>query len=327
MGETRLLFDPKTFKVKQINEFFNRSGSGENGDTVDGGVIANPLESVETMISYYLNKSSNPKLVWTKCPRPAGLGIPPWSKNLLYITATDRKVVLIMDRTLFKIVGKLTAPDMLCTQGVAFSEKLLEIYVSDKWKHCIHVFSSEGDYLRSLCALGSGPGELRSPEGITINRRNQLIVADVGNDRVVVLDPLDGQLILTLGLHNKRTQLQAPTGVAAYEDRIIVADNGNHRIKVFSDIGENLFEFGSLGSGKGQLRTAEVVTCGPLGFILVGDAGNGRIQVFTPNGDFVRIIGSYGEAPGKFAWISGLLVTPQLEIIATDYKNKRLQIF
>lgn len=58
---------------------------------------------------------------------------------------------------------------------------------SDKWKHCVHVFSKDGDYLRSIGQKGSRVGMFRSPEGIaTDNAQNHIYVVDTGNDRVQV---------------------------------------------------------------------------------------------------------------------------------------------
>lgn len=111
-------------------------------------------------------------------------------------------------------------------------------------------------------------------------------------------------------------------------DTIIIADSGNHRIKIYNFEGTKLREFGGLGRNKGQFRSAEVVAVDPMGFILVGDAGNARIQVFRPDGTLVKILGVSGSKGGeKFGWIAGLVVTRELEIIVTDIRNRSLQIF
>lgn len=55
-------------------------------------------------------RSFVPKLVWNKCPRPAGLAIPPWDDNKLYIAATDSHYVLILDRSKFKLIDKSVSP-------------------------------------------------------------------------------------------------------------------------------------------------------------------------------------------------------------------------
>lgn len=111
-------------------------------------------------------------------------------------------------------------------------------------------------------------------------------------------------------------------------DRVIVLDSGNRRVKVYNkhDKGK-IVEFGSLGHRKGQFSQPEVLAVDPMGFILVGDSGNCRVQVFKPNGQLVRVFGRWGNEPGKFAWVSGILVTKQLDIIISDPKNHAVNFF
>ncbi|KAK4883797.1 hypothetical protein RN001_000068 [Aquatica leii] len=321
-GDIQLFFDENTFKVTHSNQIY----SDDTNQTLNTD-NDNPFESIESMSVYYREKEFKTKLVWNKCPRPAGLGIPPWAPNHLYIATTNRKIVLIMDRSISKVIGKLTCPQMQCPQNIAFCEKRLEVYVTDKWKHCIYVFNHEGDYMRTLSNLGSRNGELRSPEGIAVTHDDNIVVCDTGNDRVLILNPENGEQVSLLAGTLHKTPFQVPTGVAVFGDKIIVSDTGNHNVKVYLTTGKLLFEFGTFGTDKSQFRTAEVVTCDPMGFIFVGDSGNGRIQIFTPDGRFVRKISHPENTAEKFSWISGLAVSSQLEIITTDYKQKCLRIF
>jgi hypothetical protein len=63
--------------------------------------------------------------------------------------------------------------------------------LADKWKHCVHVFSAEGTFLRHLGKKGYAEGNFQSPEGITSgpgpdgnDDQTFLYVCDTGNDRV-----------------------------------------------------------------------------------------------------------------------------------------------
>jgi len=63
--------------------------------------------------------------------RPAGVGVPPWDDGVhMYIAATDVGKVLVIDRNRMKVVGQLTAPDMLFPHGIAFCKHLCEVYVT-----------------------------------------------------------------------------------------------------------------------------------------------------------------------------------------------------
>lgn len=64
-----------------------------------------------------------------------------------------------------------------------------EIFVSDGYGQSrIHRFSSEGELLCSWGAPGAGPGEFDTPHSIWVDRRDRVLVADRGNNRVQVFD-------------------------------------------------------------------------------------------------------------------------------------------
>nr|CAD7589458.1 unnamed protein product [Timema genevievae] len=275
--------------------------------------------------------------------RPAGVGVAPWSAGShVYVAGTDNNQVLVFDLTKGKLLQRLTAPNMKCPQGLTFCPHRMEIYVTDKWSHCIHVFDKDGRFLRKLCFKGHGEGQLRSPEGISLgpdpaNQEGALLyVCDTGNDRVQILNPDNGSFINQIGIIggekgriNKSllTEFNQPTGVAVSKDRIVVIDFGNRRVKLFTLAGEKVKEFGAMGSSGGQFLSPECVAVDPLGFILVGDSGNARVQIFQPDGALVRVFGKRGAGPGKIRWVSGLHVTPDMDIIVTDFKNHCMQIF
>ncbi|KAJ8927538.1 hypothetical protein NQ314_019983 [Rhamnusium bicolor] len=313
-GEARIIFDPDTFKLDQDTEgIYNEI---EENSSTNSSSAENPFESIIAMVKHYKSRSFVPKLLWTKCPRPGGVGIPPWDSSKIFIATTDNHNILILDRSKFKLIGNISNPEMICPTALAFSKSRKEIFVSDKWKHCVHVFSCDGEYLRNACSQ-----KLRSPDGIAMGPNEELIICDTGNDRILIVDSETGKFISNIG--NGVSKLHIPTSVAVYGTNIIVADTGNHRIKIFNMKGDFVQEFGSLGRNQGQFRSAEVVAVDCLGFILVGDAGNARIQVFQPDGTLVKIFGS----KSSFRWISGIYITPELDIIITDCKTRSLGIF
>lgn len=89
-GETRTIFDPDTFTLDEDSEGIYNELEEE---TINGvRILQNPLDNTDTLTAYYRTRSFTAKLVWSKCPRPAGVGIPPWEMNHLYIAATDSQV-------------------------------------------------------------------------------------------------------------------------------------------------------------------------------------------------------------------------------------------
>lgn len=248
---------------------------------------------------------------------------------------TDSRQIYGVDKLKGKLLFRISSPHMICPVGITFSQSTEEMFVSDKWKHCVHVFSKAGVYLRSFGKKGSTQGQYCSPEGIAVGHDNRLYICDTGNDRVQIINGTDGKYISSFGItgtgqstinpavvmNYKYTEFNVPTGIAVINDRVIIADSGNRRIKVYTMDGLKVREFGSLGKNKGQFRTPEVLAVDPMGFILVGDSGNARVQIFRPSGTLVRVFTS------KFAWVSGIHVTPQLEIIISDYKAHTVSVF
>ncbi|XP_075980968.1 tripartite motif-containing protein 2-like isoform X2 [Anticarsia gemmatalis] len=337
----RFVFDKENFRIEMDSA---TPIDAESDDPVLESPKQNdPLESEENLVLHYRSRNFVPHYVWRKTSRPCGVGVSPWS-NHLYVCGMDSHSVLIMERTQAKIVTRLSCEEMLCPVHIAFMKSLGEIYITDKWKHCIHVFSKDGEYLRSVGQKGSRVGTFRSPEGIATDNANQLIyVVDTGNDRIQVIQP-DGKFVDQIGVATKPqtseaaslwqtkdilcTELNAPTSVAVTNDRVVVLDSGNRRVKVYNKHDKSkIIEFGSMGQRKGQFRQPEVLAVDPLGYILVGDSGNCRVQVFKPSGQLVRVFGGLGTQPGKFGWISGIHVTKQLDIIISDTKNHCVNFF
>jgi DNA-binding beta-propeller fold protein YncE len=70
-----------------------------------------------------------------------------------------------------------------------------EIFVSDGYGQSrIHRFSSDGAWICSWGAPGSGAGEFDTPHGLHVDRLNRVLVADRGNNRVQVFD-VQGQFL------------------------------------------------------------------------------------------------------------------------------------
>ncbi|XP_069698796.1 tripartite motif-containing protein 2-like isoform X2 [Periplaneta americana] len=337
-GEARPTFDEENFRIDMAGESRTSSEPEEPDDVF---CEAGPLSSADSMSLYYRSRSFTPRINLGRSvmQRPSGVGVAPWDDGVfMYIAGTDSRQVLVIDRSKMKLVTQLTAPSMLYPHGIAFCKTSREVYVTDKWNHCIHVFSAESKYLRQLGRKGHASGCFHSPEGIAsgpgISEKTSLYVCDTGNDRVQVIDPSDGSVELILGIleplpgqKTKRTQFNQPTGVAVTQDKVVVADFGNKRIKTYSLSGEKLNEFGSMGEARGQFRSPECIAVDRLGFILVGDSGNARVQIFRPNGTLVRVFGGRGSSAGRFAWVSGIAVTDSMDIIVTDSKNGNVQIF
>ncbi|XP_065077740.1 RING finger protein nhl-1-like [Ochlerotatus camptorhynchus] len=350
-GEEIVLFDQKKIKIEVITA----QDGGNEGSLTDvdcnqetqktGFVKPAVLDTEEAVFTFYKNHTFKPKLFWNKCHRPAGVGVAPWKHEtidhpMLYIAGAESKVVYVVNKNSGEIVQRIVHDDMAYPNGITFDEGKQEIFISDKWKHCVFVFSADGLFLRQICGKGDQEGFLRSPEGIAIGPSGALFICDTGNDRVQCVNPANGRMLSQFGCIPKDQLLKAtltkrptryvdlkcPTGVAIHNDKVVVLDSGNRRVKVFNKQGDKILEFGQVGSIVGQFQYPEVIAVDQSGFILVGDGGNAKILIFRPNGSFVTALGCRGEKPGTFNWLSGLYVSKDREIIISDYKNHTVQV-
>lgn len=272
--------------------------------------------------------------------RPSGVAVSPWS-NEFFVVSMDTHRICVFDlergkyMRSFGVRGHRTG-EFLCPYGIALSPVTQEILVTDKWKHCIHVFDSSGRFVRQIGSQGSGAVHFRSPESICVDQEGRMYICDTCNKRIQVLDKdgcflreIDGPTRTSTRGVTKRCVFQEPSGIAVTRDgqRIVVCDCGNHRIHVFNQQGALLMTFGQKGSLRGQFNNPECVAIDSKGFIFVGDSGNGRVQILRPDGRFVKAFGNKGSTTSHFNWISGIAITHNFDIVVSDFKNHCIQVF
>jgi len=208
---------------------------------------------------------------------------------------------------------------------------------------------------RSVEAFAGGYGgkPLQSPRAVAVSRDGSIVIADTGNDRVIVLDP-GGQLLRVLG-HRCRLgqgvaggctdedgngplqpgdgQFLEPWGVAVSpEGRIFVADTWNGRIQAFDSAGRFLWKWGSYGN-TGGVDADPRLLFGPRGLaissegeLLLADTGNKRVLRLRGNGELLGQIGGLGAAPGRFDEPVGIAVDPtSRDVLVADAWNQRIQ--
>ncbi|MCF7837456.1 MAG: S8 family serine peptidase [Candidatus Marinimicrobia bacterium] len=158
---------------------------------------------------------------------------------------------------------------------------------------------------------------------------------------VFVLNRGDGATVGHIQVWNRETRTLAhtflngfgqPTGMqkAPGANRLAVADTANHRIQVLNfdpDTGAltHAFNFGSPGSGPGQLNGPCDVAINALGRFIVADTQNSRIQTFDATGAHTATYGGLGTANGKFNKPQGVTVDVGGLIYVADTDNHRVQ--
>jgi DNA-binding beta-propeller fold protein YncE len=166
---------------------------------------------------------------------------------------------------------------------------------------------------------------LNAPAGLALDASGNLFIADTGNHRIRRVDAVSGVIETVAGDGTPgfggdggpatSAHLRAPSGLvvdAAYE-RIVVADTGNHRVRVLEADGtiDTLAGSGVAGFAGDDGPAVEAQLRNPTGVslarrdVLIADTGNHRVRRVSPDGT-IRTAGETFEAP------IGDILTPSL---------------
>ena len=191
------------------------------------------------------------------------------------------------------------------------------IFVSDRDNHKIHVFDADRKFIRSFGQKlqEAEKGQLQGPTCVTIST-NSLLYVTHSNGIDVMKD--DGVFMQRIGCGT----LSHPWDVAVHQGEELVADNGNHRVAVFSQDGKLIRTIGSQGTGSWQLRHPTSVAISPDGELYVSDCSNGRVQVLTPQGAYIREFGK-----GKLSYQHKLLFSADKHVLVADQCNNCVAVF
>ena len=173
---------------------------------------------------------------------PEGIAISPITGQV-YIADTDnhRIQVLNPDLTFSHLFGKKGSANGRFNKpgDIAIDSQGL-VYVADTDNHRIQKFTPNGNFVAQFGSkgwgLGSGPGELIYPRGITIDTADTglVYVSEAGNRRVSVFTS-DGVFVSSFGREGShRNQFDIPLGLRFDKKGFLyVCDHNNHRLVIY----------------------------------------------------------------------------------------------
>lgn len=201
------------------------------------------------------------------------------------------------------------------------------VYVADGFPErtsgIVQKFNSSGTFVTSWGTQGSGSGQfIAGAGGLDTDSAGNVYVADPGNHRV--------QKFSSAGAFITSWSVSGPTGVAVdTSDNVYVADVSSNSVKVFSSAGVFVRQFGSGGSGNGQLNAPLALDVDASGNVYVADSGNNRIEKFDSSGNFVSVCGgpAAGNGNEEFSGPQGIAVDSSGNTYVADTNNDRVQKF
>ncbi|XP_059096845.1 uncharacterized protein LOC131891336 [Tigriopus californicus] len=236
--------------------------------------------------------------------RPTGAGICPWNENI-YICLPEKHVIEVYkpNGAHLKTIESAPGLNFMYPIKVAFDSKNKQIFVLDKWDCNVKILQHLDDDKHSLkdiiLAKGDGAGFLQEPCGLALDKEGNIYIADSGNNRVQKVNAKGQPLIMFGGALEKDVfdkdvwvpSLNHPEDININfaSTIVVVADTGNHRVKLFDLNGEILHDIGMKGSGHGMFEFPTCAVFHPLSnVILVGDSENHRIQAFNEAGKYLK---------------------------------------
>jgi len=164
--------------------------------------------------------------------------------RLLYVTDAEQDLVLVYDADPpFKLVRRIgrqgtkhtsTVPgEFAKPSGVAVDQDGM-VYVADTWNDRIHVFDTEGNFIRTFGKAGDGPGYFARPKGVAVDCDGHVWVADAVQDRVQAFTP-EGRLLIYMGGHGLLPgQFQSLANIAIDKNnRIFTTEQLAGRLQIF----------------------------------------------------------------------------------------------
>ena len=256
-----------------------------------------------------------------------------------------------------KVIGlsssgkKISEENFDTPSGIAFGKgEYGHLLVADTGRNTIYKLDPSPTAIAGAAEPGFADGDastarFNGPIGIAVGNDGKVFISDTYNDRIRIIEK--GQVTTLAGSSQGFSdgvgvgaKFDTPTGLAIWQDKLIVADSGNRRIRVVEMDGT---VWTLAGNGEGDLRDGLLQMASFVQPTALTVDTNGVI--FVADGNAIRRIGgtmlpmvttissnSRGEADGpaaksSFNRPSGLAIAPNGDLIVADSENQLVRRF
>ena len=165
--------------------------------------------------------------------KPTGLAVD--AKGLLYVANYLSNHPIDVFREDGTAVRQIGAGQLSSPWNVTIHND--QVYIVDLGYHRISIFTLEGQFIRAIGSQGTNPGQLETPTAVAFSPDGDMYVTDYGNC-VQVFTP---EGVYKRGFGKK--QLSSPLDILVTADNVLVADQSNKRIAIFSRTGQLIHSF------------------------------------------------------------------------------------
>lgn len=191
------------------------------------------------------------------------------------------------------------------------------LFLSEFRGNRVSVLSPDGEWLYYIGSSGRGPGQFIGPQNLTIDEEGYLYVVDYGNKRISKFDP-SGAFILSFGGRSPGFPgFVSPTGIAAREGKLFVADSILKQIEMFDRNGMYL----------GSLLQEGLVSPESMRFLSDGKllaVDSNRILLIDPDTAILRELGRLRNASS--VRVTSAEMDRNGHILLADFKTSEVAV-
>lgn len=255
---------------------------------------------------------------------PLGVAVTP-SGDRIYVTESrGERQIHAFDRDgnpLFAFAPPGTQPLQRTPVYVALDSSG-RVYVSDRRRHTIDVYSADGEYLLQVPPLTEDG--FWAPLGVDwIGERFYLTDVTKDEHKIMVLSSA-GERLLMLGQEGQEPgQFWFPNAVVAdSQGRLYVSDGNNGRLQVFDVNGGLLYIIGDLGLPRGMAIADDR--------LYIVDTVAQAVKVYDVTGERAKLLFSFGDLgveDGQFNYPGDIAVDETGRLYIADRANNRVQVW